>query len=78
MDINFNIIQSKNDTKSQGTMRDMRVDKKRQVLEYVARKKMFLLNACIAVISVAAITFFVFYKGCSPSFQEMQREPILL
>ncbi len=67
MDINFNIIQSKNDTKSQGTMRDMRVDKKRQVLEYVARK-MFLLNACIAVISVAAITFFVFYKGLQPFF----------
>lgn len=46
---------------------DMGVDKKRYVFEYVARK-MFLINACIAVICVASITLFVFYKGLQPFF----------
>ncbi|WP_330619724.1 phosphate ABC transporter permease subunit PstC [Vallitalea pronyensis] len=67
MDMNVNIIQSKKESSHQGIVKGMQVDKKRQVLEYVARK-MFLLNACIAVISVAAITFFVFFKGLQPFF----------
>lgn len=51
------IIEQKNHT--------MRANKKRDILEYVA-EKMFLINACIAVLSVAAIAFFVFYKGLQP------------
>lgn len=46
---------------------DMKMNKKRDMLECLA-EKMFLINACIAVISVAAITFFVFYKGLQPFF----------
>ena len=41
--------------------------KKRDVTEYIA-EKWFLLNASIAIISVAAIAFFVFYKGLQPFF----------
>jgi phosphate transport system permease protein len=62
MDINY--IKSE---KNKNNIIDMKADKKRVVLEYVARK-MFFLNAFIAVISVAAITFFVFYKGLQPFF----------
>ncbi|WP_330666391.1 phosphate ABC transporter permease subunit PstC [Vallitalea sp.] len=63
MDINLNMVKEKNNNKTF----DMKIDKKRELLESVA-KKMFLLNACIAVICVAAITFFVFYKGLQPFF----------
>lgn len=66
MDINLNIIEEKNKTTDNKTF-DMKIDKRRELLESVARK-MFLLNACIAVICVAAITFFVFYKGLQPFF----------
>nr|WP_132282012.1 phosphate ABC transporter permease subunit PstC [Natranaerovirga hydrolytica] len=43
----------------------MSVNKKRDVMEAVI-EKIFLLSAFIAVISVAAITIFVFYKGLQP------------
>ncbi|WP_330626235.1 phosphate ABC transporter permease subunit PstC [Vallitalea guaymasensis] len=66
MDINLNMIEEKNKTTDNKTF-DMKIDKRRELLESVARK-MFLLNACIAVICVAAITFFVFYKGLQPFF----------
>lgn len=66
MDINLNMIEEKNKTTNNKTF-DMKIDKRRELLESVARK-MFLLNACIAVICVAAITFFVFYKGLQPFF----------
>lgn len=66
MDINLNMIEEKNKTTNNKTF-DMKIDKRRELLESVA-KKMFLLNACIAVICVAAITFFVFYKGLQPFF----------
>ncbi|WP_330408046.1 phosphate ABC transporter permease subunit PstC [Vallitalea guaymasensis] len=65
MDINLNMIEEKNKTTNKTF--DMKIDKRRELLESVARK-MFLLNACIAVICVAAITFFVFYKGLQPFF----------
>ncbi len=42
-------------------------NKKREVMEYVA-ERWFLINAMIAIISVAAIAFFVFYKGLQPFF----------
>lgn len=45
----------------------MKVNKKRDVMEYVA-EKWFLLNASIAIISVAAIALFVFYRGLQPFF----------
>ncbi|GMQ56447.1 phosphate ABC transporter permease subunit PstC [Vallitalea sediminicola] len=67
MDINLNMIKDKNKIMDDKKTFDMKIDKRREVLESVARK-MFLLNACIAVISVAAITFFVFYKGLQPFF----------
>lgn len=43
----------------------MRANKKRQFFEFIF-EKWFLINACIAIISVAAITFFVFFKGVQP------------
>ncbi|GKX30944.1 phosphate transport system permease protein [Vallitalea longa] len=66
MDINLNMVDD-NKNKLIDKSIDMKIDKRRVVLESVARK-MFLLNACIAVISVAAIAFFVFYKGLQPFF----------
>lgn len=45
----------------------MKANKKRDVMEYVA-EKWFLLNASIAIISVAAIALFVFYRGLQPFF----------
>lgn len=45
----------------------MKINKKRDVMEYVA-EKWFLLNASIAIISVAAIALFVFYRGLQPFF----------
>lgn len=44
---------------------DMRTNKKREFTEFIA-EKWFLLCACIAILSVTAITFFVFYKGLQP------------
>lgn len=43
----------------------MKANKKRDLLEFIF-EKWFLINACIAIISVIAITFFVFYKGLQP------------
>lgn len=43
----------------------MRANRKRDILELVF-EKWFLINACIAIISVIAITFFVFFKGIQP------------
>lgn len=43
----------------------MKANKKRDFLEFVF-EKWFLINATIAIISVVAITFFVFYKGIQP------------
>lgn len=45
----------------------MEANKKRDFMEYIV-EKMFLLNACVAVISVTAIALFVFYKGLQPFF----------
>lgn len=45
----------------------MKANKKRDIMEYVA-EKWFLFNACIAIISVAAIAIFVFYRGLQPFF----------
>lgn len=45
----------------------MQTNKKRDFIEFIFGK-WFLINACIAIISVAAITFFVFYKGLQPFF----------
>lgn len=45
----------------------LRANKKRELVEYIA-EKWFLFNALIAIISVAAIAFFVFYKGLQPFF----------
>ncbi|PKM95570.1 MAG: phosphate ABC transporter permease subunit PstC [Firmicutes bacterium HGW-Firmicutes-1] len=43
----------------------MKANKKRDFLEFIF-EKWFFINACIAIISVIAITFFVFYKGLQP------------
>lgn len=43
----------------------MKANKKRDFFEFIF-EKWFLINACIAIISVIAITFFVFYKGTQP------------
>jgi phosphate transport system permease protein len=45
----------------------MESNKRRDIIEYII-EKMFLLNACVAVISVTAIALFVFYKGLQPFF----------
>ncbi len=50
---------------SKESMKDMKTNKKRDVLEWVFHKY-FLLNATIAILSVAAIAGFVFYKGVQP------------
>lgn len=56
-------------TDSTEKMKDpkMKSNRKRDFMEYII-EKMFLLNACVAVISVAAIALFVFYKGLQPFF----------
>lgn len=41
--------------------------KSSDLLEFIF-EKWFLVNACIAIISVIAISFFVFYKGMQPFF----------
>lgn len=46
----------------------MKANKKRELLEIIF-EKWFLFNASIAVISVIAIGFFVFYKGLQPFMQ---------
>ena len=46
----------------------MAANKKRKIMEIIF-EKWFLINACIAIISVAGITFFVFYKGIQPFVQ---------
>lgn len=43
----------------------MKANRKRDIIENIM-SKWFLINACIAIISVAAITIFVFYKGVQP------------
>lgn len=43
----------------------MKANKKRDFFEFIF-EKWFLINACIAIVSVIAITFFVFYKGTQP------------
>ncbi len=45
----------------------LRANKRRELFEYIA-ERWFLFNALIAIISVAAIAFFVFYKGLQPFF----------
>jgi phosphate transport system permease protein len=45
----------------------MKSNKRRDIVEYII-EKMFLLNACVAVISVTTIALFVFYKGLQPFF----------
>lgn len=50
---------------------DLRANKKREFLE-VIMKYWFMFNASIAIICVAAITFFVFYKGLQPFFASNQ------
>ena len=66
MDIDINMIRDNKENISYKPF-DIKIDKKRKVIELVARK-IFLLNACIAVICVIAITTFVFYKGLQPFF----------
>jgi len=46
---------------------NLKANKKRELMEYIA-ERWFLFNALIAIISVAAIAFFVFYKGMQPFF----------
>jgi phosphate transport system permease protein len=66
MEINANIIDISVDRDTKNPYyKEMKIDKKRELLENVARK-MFFLNAFIAVVSVVSITFFVFYKGLQP------------
>lgn len=48
-------------------MTKMKSNKRREFMEYII-EKMCLLNAGVAVISVTAITLFVFYKGLQPFF----------
>lgn len=67
MDMNIGLMKGQIQKKNKHHLQDMGIDKKRYILEYVACK-MFLMNACIAVICVASITFFVFYKGLQPFF----------
>lgn len=43
----------------------IKANRKRGLLELIF-EKWFLINACIAIISVFAITFFVFFKGVQP------------
>ncbi|MDA3846692.1 MAG: phosphate ABC transporter permease subunit PstC [Vallitaleaceae bacterium] len=47
--------------------KDIAANRKREKIEAVA-KAWFLINASVAIICVAAITFFVFYKGLQPFF----------
>lgn len=75
MDINLDLIETNENKAKKNNIMNMKIDKRCEVLEYVARK-MFLLNACITVISVAAITFFVFSKDYNLSLQAMQKEHI--
>lgn len=46
---------------------NMKANKKREFLEFIA-EKWFMINALIAIISVATIAFFVFVKGLQPFF----------
>lgn len=46
---------------------NMKANKKRDFMEIIFAK-WFLINACIAIVSVAAIAFFVFFKGVQPFF----------
>ncbi|MBN2222189.1 MAG: phosphate ABC transporter permease subunit PstC, partial [Vallitaleaceae bacterium] len=52
---------------SNASEQKLRANKKRELYESIA-KKWFLFNALVAIISVAAIAFFVFYKGLQPFF----------
>ncbi len=45
--------------------KDMKLDKKNELKEKLAHY-LFLFNATVAIISVAAIAFFVFYRGLQP------------
>jgi len=47
--------------------KNLQANKKREVFEYIA-ERWFLFNALIAIISVFAIAFFVFYEGLQPFF----------
>jgi len=47
--------------------KELAANKKREAIEAIA-KVWFLINASVAIICVAAITFFVFYKGLQPFF----------
>lgn len=44
---------------------NLKANRRRDLIELLA-EKWFLINACIAVICVASITFFVFFKGVQP------------
>lgn len=50
---------------SSASNQKLKANKKRELFEAIA-KKWFLFNALVAIISVAAIAFFVFYKGLQP------------
>ncbi len=46
---------------------NMRSNKKREIIERCV-EKIFLINACVAIFCVIAITFYIFYKGLDPFY----------
>lgn len=61
----MNINQAELNIPIKSNREDMKANRMRDLTEYLAHK-WFFINALIAVISVVAITLFVFYKGLQP------------